>query len=100
MKTKHIPALIALAAGLITCIISFLDQVSVEKFARNLCLVIVLFYIFGCVIKLIFDKNFPPEVAEAPEEEAALEGEEQEETPGEYTEEKEEEKREEEKEEA
>lgn len=93
MKTKHIPALIALAAGLVTCIISFLDQVSVEKFARNLCLVIVLFYIFGCVVKLILDKNFPPEDAKEPGEEKALEEEEQSEQPkepGENTEEEEE----------
>ena len=72
MKTKHIPVLIALAAGLITCIISFLEQVSMGQFVRNLCLILVLFYILGCVVKLILDKNFPMET----EEEETLEPEE------------------------
>lgn len=64
MKTKQIPVLIALAAGFITCIVSFLNQVSMGQFVRNLCLAVVIFYILGCIAKLILDKNFPVESKE------------------------------------
>lgn len=70
MKTKQIPVLLALAAGLITCIISFLNQAGTGRFVRNLCLAVVIFYILGCVVKLILDKSFPieTETEEEPEE--------------------------------
>lgn len=68
MKTKPIPALITLAAGLITCIISFIYQVSIEDFLKSLLLVIVVFYVIGSVVKMIFDKNFPLEENEVKEQ--------------------------------
>ena len=70
MKTKQIPVLLALAAGLITCIISFLEQAGTGRFVRNLCLAVVIFYFLGCIVKLILDMNFPTEteVEEEPEE--------------------------------
>lgn len=61
MKTKHIPVLIALVAGLITCLISFFNHVSIEKFVGTLCLVVVIFLIIGLIVKVVFDKNFPME---------------------------------------
>ena len=74
MKTKPIPAIITLIAGFITCIISFLNQLSMGQFVRVLLLVIIGFYILGCVIKFIFDKNFPLEENEMqPEEDSAAE---------------------------
>lgn len=78
MKTKQIPVLIALAAGLITCIVSFLNQVEMGRFVRNLCLAVVIFYILGCIVKLILDKNFPVvDKEEEPEEEEQQEQEEE-----------------------
>lgn len=80
MKTKHIPVMIALAAGLITCIISFLNHVSMEKFVGTLCLVIVIFLIIGLIVKVIFDKNFAMETEEevqAKEQEETADGEEE-----------------------
>ncbi len=79
MKTKQIPILIALAAGLITCIVSFLNQVSMEQFVRNLCLAVIIFYILGCIAKLILDKSFPVVSEEEinPEEEETKEQEEE-----------------------
>lgn len=68
MKTKHIPVMIALAAGLITCIISFFNHVSMEKFVGTLCLVVVIFLIIGLIVKVIFDKNFSMETEEKEEE--------------------------------
>lgn len=73
MKTKTIPALITLTAGLITCIVSFLSNVSMEKFVASLFLTVLIFFMLGSVIKLVLDRNFPPE----PEEMEAEENEEQ-----------------------
>lgn len=78
MKTKHIPVMIALAAGLITCFISFFNHVGIEKFVGTLCLVVVIFLIIGLVVKVVLDKNFPLETEEEEqgnEQEEAADGE-------------------------
>lgn len=61
MKTKHIPVLLMLAAGLITCIVSFFSQVSRMIFVRNFSLALVLFYILGFAIRLVLERNLPKE---------------------------------------
>ena len=71
MKTKSIPAIITLIAGFITCIISFVNQLSMGQFIKILLLVIVGFYILGCIIKFVFDRNFPLEENEVQEQEEA-----------------------------
>lgn len=67
MKTKTVPAIIMLTGGFITCVIGIINQQDTTTFVRNLLIVLVIFYIFGCVVKIVLDKNFP-EMEETDEE--------------------------------
>lgn len=58
MKTKPIPAIIMLAAGLITCIAGIVTHMETIHFAKILLLVLVIFYVLGCIVKMIIDSNF------------------------------------------
>lgn len=58
MKTNAVPAVIMLTAGLIDCILSFYEHVSLFVFTRRLLIVLVIFYILGCVVKIVLDCNF------------------------------------------
>lgn len=75
MKTKEIPAFIMLTAGLINCVISIYHRVSLFEFTKRLLIVLVVFYLFGLMVKLILDINFPP-VEEEPTDEENEEGQE------------------------
>lgn len=68
MKTKQIPILITLAAGLLTCILGFVRQMETNQFIKTLVIVLISFYILGCIAKLVLDKNFKEETEEATEE--------------------------------
>lgn len=80
MKTKQVPIIITLIAGLVTCIIGFVMQMETGQFVKIWGIVLISFYILGCVAKLVLDHNFKDETEEATEEAAegaeALEGEE------------------------
>ena len=65
MKTKHVPAIVMLTAGLIVCVISIAQHMEFGEFVTTLFLVLICFYILGCVAKVILDKNFPEETDEA-----------------------------------
>lgn len=69
MKTKQIPAILMLVAALVTCIMSFLDQISMVQFLIRLCIVLVVFFVLGEVIRYVIDRNFPPEEAQEEEQE-------------------------------
>lgn len=58
MNTKPIPAVIMMIAGFITCLIAVFNRMDLTQFLKTLLGVLVGFYIFGCIIKLILDKNF------------------------------------------
>lgn len=83
MKTKAVPALIMLTAGFIDCIFSIYCHLSLWRFTWQLLLVLILFYVLGCVVQVILDKNFAgmdqeeaePETEEDQEEAAASNGE-------------------------
>ena len=69
MKTNSVPAVIMLTAGLIDCIVSIYQRLSLFDFTKQLLIVLVIFYLLGCVVKLILDINFPqmddePEIGE------------------------------------
>jgi phosphotransferase system glucose/maltose/N-acetylglucosamine-specific IIC component len=90
-KTKSLPAIIMLVAGFIDCIFSIYYHLSLWEFTRQLLLVLIIFYLIGCVVAIVIDINFKameeeeeekeeeeppdsetekePEVAEASEEE-------------------------------
>ncbi len=57
MKTKHIPALVTLTAAFAMCIISFINDFSLSFLIRTMFVVLLGFYLLGCIIKLILDRN-------------------------------------------
>ena len=70
MKTKQVPIIITLAAGLITCIIGVVMHMETGQFVKTWSIVLISFYILGCVAKLVLDHNFKEEAEEATEEAA------------------------------
>jgi hypothetical protein len=76
-KTKSLPAIIMLAAGLIDCIFSIYYHLSLWEFTRQLLLVLIIFYLIGCVVAIVIDINFKAmeddEGAEGTEGEEGLE---------------------------
>jgi uncharacterized membrane protein len=60
MKTKSLPAVIMLVAGFIDCILAICYHLSLWEFTRQLLLVLVIFYLLGCVVKIVVDVNFKP----------------------------------------
>ena len=58
MKTKPIPAIVMMTAGLITCFLCIGNQVSTSDFLKRLLLVLILFYILGIILKGVLDFSF------------------------------------------
>lgn len=58
MNTRPIPAIIMLTAGLVTCIVGIVQHFSLGMFIKTLFLVLVGFYLLGCIAKLVLDKGF------------------------------------------
>ena len=58
MKTKSVPAIIMLSAGFIACIAGMYAHMEVAGFMKMLLIVLIVFYILGCIVKVILDKNF------------------------------------------
>lgn len=73
MKTKQIPAIIMLIAGLVTSIAAILSRMETVQFLKILVVVLIIFYVLGCIVKVIFDRNFKEEVEEAGSETEAEE---------------------------
>lgn len=73
MKTKIIPVILALIAGLITCIVSIMNRASPREFVVALLVVVLIFLVIGFIWKIILDRVFPP--VEEPQDEETLESE-------------------------
>ena len=73
MKTKQVPVIITLIAGLITCILGFKMHMGTAQFVRTLVIILISFYSLGCIAKLVLDKNFKEEPEEEATEEAGEE---------------------------
>lgn len=73
MNTKQVPVIITLVAGFVTCILGFTMHMSSARFVRTLVIVLVSFYLLGCIAKLVLDKNFKEEPEEEATEEAGEE---------------------------
>ena len=56
MDTKKIPPIITLTAALVTSIVTFLFHYELKESLIIILVVIVVFYIFSCMIKFLFDK--------------------------------------------
>lgn len=59
MKTRTIPALIMLLAGAVTCVAGIMAKMEIVSFTKMLLIVLVVFYILGCIVKIVLDRNFP-----------------------------------------
>ena len=57
MKTNGVPAMVMLLAGFVDCLIAIRTHMTQGSFTRQLFLVLVIFYIIGCVVKIILDRN-------------------------------------------
>lgn len=73
MKTKSIPAFIMLLAGAIACIAGIASHLEVAGFVKMLLIVLIVFYFFGCIVKIILDSNFKEEDKETTDGENASE---------------------------
>ncbi len=58
MNTKPIPAIIMLTAGFVTCIVGIVQHFSFGTYVKTLFLVLIGFYLLGCIVKLVLDKGF------------------------------------------
>lgn len=58
MRTKSVPAIVMLSAGFIACMAGIRAHMEVAGFMKMLLVVLILFYILGCVVKMILDHNF------------------------------------------
>lgn len=81
MKTKSIPAIIMLTAGLVACIAGIAEHMEAVRFTKMLLIVLILFYVLGCAVKMILDRSFKQmkeeETTDGEEEAAAEEDEEE-----------------------
>lgn len=73
-KAKNIAPLIMLLAGAVTVAAGFICKLPFSAFVRNLAIVLVIFYILGCIVQEVVERNFKEE--EPPEEAEGQEGEE------------------------
>ena len=73
MNTKPIPALLALIAGFVTCIMSFVQHVDIVVFAKRFVIVCVIFFIIGMIARILIEVNFKDILHPLPEEEAVNE---------------------------
>lgn len=58
MNTKSIPACLALVAGFVTCIISFVQHVDTVIFAKRFIIVCIIFFVIGTAASVIINMNF------------------------------------------
>lgn len=58
MNTKSLPAILALIAGFVTCVISFIQHVDTVVFAKRFVIVCIIFFAIGTVISVIINMNF------------------------------------------
>lgn len=73
MNTKPIAAIMALIAGFVTCILSFVQHVDIVTFAKRFIIVCIVFFVIGTVIQIVINMNFNEmavdETEESPESE-------------------------------
>ena len=58
MKTKSLPMVLMLVAGTLASILGLVYRYDTLHFCKMLLTVLVVFYVFGCIVKGIIDKNF------------------------------------------
>ncbi len=81
MERKNLPIILMLAAGAVTCVITFIRNDTILKKLTALLIVLIIFYALGTVIKWMLDefdkrnaeRNFVPEEEILEEEEEEVE---------------------------
>ena len=73
MKTKGIPAMVMLAAGGVYCLLGILCQIPLMEFMIQLLIVLLVFWIFGGIVRILLDKYMGEIEDKAKEEEEAEE---------------------------
>lgn len=58
MKTKTLPVILMLVAGAIACVLGFVYHYETTDFFAMVLVVLIVFYMLGCIVKGIIDKNF------------------------------------------
>lgn len=58
MNTKPVPAIVMLSAGFATSVAGIVKHYSFGTYVKTLFLVLVIFYIIGCIAKVVLDKCF------------------------------------------
>lgn len=64
MRTKSIPVILMLVAGAMACVMGFVYHYEATQFFTMLLTVLIVFYVFGCIVKIIIDRNL---IVETPE---------------------------------
>ena len=68
MKTKEIPAIVMLLAGGVYCLLGIYYQIPLMEFSVQLLIVLLVFWIFGGIVRMFLDK-FMGEIEDKTEEE-------------------------------
>ena len=50
-----------LVAGALACVLGFVYRYETTHFFTMVLTVLIIFYVLGCIVKVIIDKNFPVE---------------------------------------
>lgn len=58
MKFRNLPSIISLISGFFVCIITLLNDYSIEESLWKLVIVIAIFYLIGLIIRKILNKAF------------------------------------------
>ena len=56
MKTKEIPAIVMLLAGGVYCLLGIYYQIPLMEFSIQLLIVLLVFWIFGGIVRMFLDK--------------------------------------------
>ena len=73
MKTKEIPAIVMLLAGGVYCLLGIYYQIPLMEFSVQLLIVLLIFWIFGGIVRMFLDKNMGEIEDKAKEEEGETE---------------------------
>ena len=73
MNTKKIPAIISLVAGIVSLIVTYVSKVELVRTLTTLFIVLLSFYILGCIVKAIMDKHVVEDEEPEDEDEEELE---------------------------
>lgn len=68
MKTKDVPAIIMLLAGGVYCLFGILYKIPLVEFLMHLLIILLIFWIFGGIVKMVLDR-FMGEIVVKKEEE-------------------------------